>query len=182
MKSIQRLALSASLLVFSTSSLQAAALTSEEYKAGKNRISSDYKFDYAACATMKSNAKDICHIQAKGKKNDAEAALTYANTGKEKDANKLRKVKADSAYSIAKEVCDDRTGNDKDVCRAEAKRNHTDALADNTMIKKVGAAEMKDAEQKQDSSYAVAIEKCDALSGDGKDACVRAAKIQANKL
>jgi hypothetical protein len=181
MNILSRLSVAISLAVVCATSVFAAALTSAEQSAGKNKIASDFKFDNVACTALRANARDICYKQAKGKENDARAELIYAISGTEKDANKMRIVKADSAFAIAKEMCDDRTGNDKDVCRAEAKRTHVDALADNKMIKTVGAAEKKDMDVKRDQDYKVAIEKCDALSGDPKDVCVSAAKLQLNK-
>jgi hypothetical protein len=171
MKTLSRFTLSISLALFSTTGVIAAALTSAEQTAGKNKIVSDYKFDSASCTALRANAREVCYKQAKGKENDAKAELKYAISGAEKDANKMRIVKADSAFAIAKEMCDDRSGNDKDVCRAEAKRTHVDALADNKMIKTVGAAEKKDMDVKRDQDYKVAIEKCDAMSRGGS-ACL----------
>jgi hypothetical protein len=181
MKKLSYLSLVISLALVSSTSVFAAALTNAEQTAGKNRIASDFKFDNLACTVLRANAREVCYKQAKGKENDARAELNYAISGKEKDASKMRVVKADSAFAIAKEMCDDRTGNDKDVCRAEAKRTHVDALADNKMVKTIVAAEKKDMDVKRDQDYKVAVEKCDALSGDAKDACVSAAKLQLNK-
>lgn len=181
MKPIRNIFISASIAVFSVTSAFSASLTNAEHTAGKNKIAADYKFDISSCNALRANARDICNAQAKGRESDAKAELKYAFSGNETDANKMRTVKADSIFAVAKERCDDRTGNDKDVCRAEAKRDHTDALAENKMIKKVGAAETKNADTKRDEDYKVAVEKCDAMSGDAKENCVRVAKLQAKR-
>ena len=43
-------------------------------------------------------------------------------------ARKLEKAKADSAYDIAKEKCEDQTGDAQKVCKADAKAEHERAL------------------------------------------------------
>ena len=163
------------------SSAFAATMTRAEYGTTKDRVSADYKADKSACATMSGNQKDVCQEQAKGKEKVARAELEYNYTGKVSDSNKVAVVKADAAYAVAKEMCDDKGSNAKDVCVAEAKAAHTKALADAKMVKKVGDAKMDAAEDKRDADYKVANEKCDSLAGDAKAACLSAAKQRFNK-
>ena len=97
----------------------------------------------------------------------------------------------------------DRAGNDKDVCLKEAAAVHTAAVADaktrmktvdanKTAVaktekadahanKEIAAARHDAADDKRDAQYAVAKEKCDALSGDAKDVCVKDAKARYGK-
>jgi len=85
---------------------------------------------------------------------------------------------ADADYKAAKEACKARQGNDKDVCMKEAKAAHVRATAD-AKAKRKSAAAMADArDDKMDANYKVAKEKCDAMSGDSKDACIRDAKMK----
>ena len=100
---------------------QAATMTKDAYKSGKDSISSQYKTDKAACDSMSANAKDICREEAKAKEKVARAELEYGYTGKARDGAKVMEVKAKTAYAVAKEKCDDQSGNAKDVCRKEAK-------------------------------------------------------------
>jgi len=160
---------------------QAATMTKADYNADKTRISADYKADKAACAGQAGNAKDICVEQAKAKEKVARAELEYAYTGKSSDRNKVLVTKAESAYAVAKEKCDDQTGNAKDVCVKEAKAVEIKALADAKMGKKIGAAKTDAAEDKRDADYNVAMQKCDGLSGDAKTTCVTAAKSRFGK-
>jgi hypothetical protein len=160
---------------------QAANITKDDYKSGKTRISADYKADKAACSALKANAKDICVEEAKAKEKVARAELEYSYTGKAKDQTKLMEVKAKSAYAVAKEKCDDKAGNDKDVCVKEAKAVETKALADAKMGKEIGEAKKEATEDKRDADYKVAVEKCDAMSGDAKTSCVAAAKAKFGK-
>jgi len=160
---------------------QAANMTKVDYKAGKERISADNKTDKAACASLAANAKDICVEEAKAKKKVAYAELEYAYTGKAGDQNKVQTVKADTVYEVAKERCDDKAGNDKDVCVKEAKAVHVKALADAKVVKEVVTAKKDASADKLDADYKVALEKCDALTGDPKASCIAAAKAKFGK-
>jgi len=176
------------------------AMSKTDYKAAKDQISAKYKDDKASCKSMTGNAKDICMEEAKGRENVAKAELEAKYEPSVNHDRDLRLAKAKAAYDVAKEKCDDQTGNAKDVCRKEAKANYTAAKADAkaaqktadataTAHDKVASANMKAnekaadarrsaAEDKRDAGYAVAKEKCDALSGDAKATCVKNAKAR----
>ena len=151
-----------------------------------------YKSDKAACDALNGNAKDICVEEAKGKekvaKADADAA--YQNTPKAREA--ARTARADAAYEVAKEKCDDLAGNPKDVCIKEAKAAQVRAVADakvdrvaaeeqRTGASKTAAVKQEAAEDKRDADFKVAAEKCDTLSGAAKDTCVRNARARYGK-
>lgn len=178
--SIARIALAAAALLAASVSL-AAPMSKEDYTASKDRIEAEYKADRAACDKYSGNAKDICSEKAKGKEKVALAELEYARSGKPADATKLAITKADATYAVAKDLCDDKSGNAKDVCVSEAKAAHTKALADARMSEKIGDARKDAVQDKNDADYKVAIEKCESLSGDAKTACVSAAKARYNK-
>jgi osmotically-inducible protein OsmY len=85
--------------------------------------------------------------------------------------------KAASEYKSASAKCDARSGNDKDICVAEAKaaraRTESEAIAKyNNSEKGRASARNKVAE----AEYEVAKEKCDARSGAEKDSCMDNAK------
>jgi predicted ThiF/HesA family dinucleotide-utilizing enzyme len=90
-------------------------------------------------------------------------------------------AKAESTYAVAKEKCDDLSGNPKDVCVKEAKAVEVKALADAKMGKKVGEAKVEAVEDKKDANYKVEAEKCDALAGDAKSSCMAAARLKFGK-
>jgi len=172
-----------------------------EYKAAKDQIEAKYKEDKAACKAMTGNAKDICMEEAKGREKVAKAELTNKFEPTAKHAKDVRMAKADATYEVAKEKCDDQTGNAKDVCRKEAKAAHVAAKADAKVAKeaadakadvraggstakakdKVADAKRDAAEDKRDAGYAAAKEKCDAMSGDAKDNCIKQAKAKFGK-
>lgn len=159
----------------------AATITKSDYSAGKDRIKAAYKVDKDACDKSTANAKDICVQQAKGKEKVAMAELQYSYSGKDKDGNKVAVAMADSSYSVAKEMCDDKVGQPKTLCRTEAKATHTKAIADAKLQKKVASATTNAIEDKTDANYKVAVEKCDAMAGEPKASCVNSAKVRFNK-
>ena len=167
--------------VLLASTAQAATMTKAEYSAGKTRLSDVYKTEKKACGAMKANAKDVCIEEAKAREKVARAEHEFAYTGKPADQMKIGVVRAETAYAVAKEKCDDQAGNAKDVCRKEAKAVETKALADAKMMKTVGNARTEASSDVNDANYKVALEKCDAMSGDAKSGCVAAAKARFGK-
>jgi hypothetical protein len=178
--SMLRLSLLAAAL-FAITAVQAETMSKAGYKADKERISAEAKADKTACNSLAGNAKDICVEEAKAKDKVALAELEYAYTGKVGDGNKVLVVKADTAYAVAKERCDDLAGNPKDVCVKEAKAVQVKALADAKLGQDIGAARKDAAADKLDADYKVALEKCGALAGDAKTRCVDSAKLSFGK-
>jgi len=108
----------------------AGAMTKDEYKAQKDKISADYKAAKERCDPLKDNAKDICTVEAKGNEKVAKAELEAQYKPTPKHDEKAKIAKADAAYELAKEKCDDQSGNAKDVCKKDAKAAYTSAKAD----------------------------------------------------
>lgn len=108
----------------------AANMTKEEASAEKARIEADYKADKKACDGMAGNGKDVCVEQAKGKEKVARAELDYKQDGSVRHRDKVVMAKADAEYSVAKEKCDDLSGDQKDVCVKDAKAAKARADAD----------------------------------------------------
>ena len=159
-----------------------AAVTSKtDYDAARAQADSAYKLEADGCKSMTGNAKDICKLQAKGKMNVAKAEAEYAHSGKPADMQKLGKAKAEAAYGVERERCDDMKGTEKDVCVKAAKATRTKAVADLDMKKDVASARTDASDTKRDADYKVAAEKCDAMSGDPKTACMNAAKAKFGK-
>ncbi|MEQ1774162.1 MAG: hypothetical protein ABL891_10320 [Burkholderiales bacterium] len=189
-------------LVFSAA-VMAQNLSKEGYAAGKLDIAATSKSAIAACATLSGNAKDICRAGANGTENVAKADLEAQYKPSNENSYKVRIARADADYSVAKEKCDDRAGNVKDVCVKEAKAAEVTAKADaktwmktaaandraaatstkaNNKASDVSAEARKDAaSDKRDADYAVAKEKCDAFASDAKSNCINEAKARFSK-
>ena len=136
-------------------------------------IAAEHKAAKAACDPMAANAKDICLAQAKGAEKVAMAELTASYQPTTKARYDVRVARADADYA----------GNAKDVCVKEAKAVQTTAKADakTTAGKEIAVARQYASAEKRDADYAVAKEKCDALSGAAKDACIGSAKANFGK-
>jgi len=186
------LCLTAAAPTYAATTTSMGSMSKTDYDAAIKHANEQYKADKAACSGMSGNAKDICMEEAKGKekvaKADAEAA--YRNTAKNRENARL--ARAEATYNVAKERCDDLAGNPKDVCVKEAKaalvKGKADAKVDRVATESRQDAAIKQAdamkaatEDKRDANYKVAIEKCDALAGPAKDACVANAKVQYGK-
>ena len=117
-------------LAITFSAIAEESMTKEAYKSEKGRIELEYTSDKDKCKSLVDNAKDICQAEAKGKEEVAEAELSAKYKPSKKSRYKAHIAKAKADYKIAKEKCDDLTGNPKDVCQKEAKAAMTAAKAD----------------------------------------------------
>jgi hypothetical protein len=117
--------------------VQAQTTTQRQVKnADEDRIEAEYKAARERCDPMTGNAKDICQKEAKGKEKVAKAELDAKQKPSAGNQRKVEEAKAEAAYDVAKERCDDKAGNDKDVCQKDAKAAYERARAD---IKKADA-------------------------------------------
>lgn len=173
------------------------------YKAAREKIEADAHTSKTACASFSGNARDICVLEAKGKEKVARAELEASFKPSAKNRYKALVAKAEADFAVARERCDDLSGNAKDVCRKEAKAAEISAKADAKAQMKTSDAKdlardksdtargeakrktseaRKDADtDKRDAQYEVAKEKCDIYSGSAKENCLNQAKVQFGK-
>jgi hypothetical protein len=169
-----------------------APISKEAYDAALRNAEMQYKSDKDACGSRSGNSKDICMAEASGKekvaKADAEAA--YKNTPKAREDARI--TRAEANHNVAKEKCDDLSGNAKDVCvkeadatlaklKADAKVDRVAADTKEDVAMKEADARRQAAADKRDADYKVAAEKCDALSGSAKSTCISEAKLRYGK-
>jgi hypothetical protein len=102
----------------------------EVYVADKERIEREYKADKQRCDSLSGNAEDICEAEAKGREEVAKAQLEDKYRPSRESQYEVRAAKAKADYRVAKERCDDLSGNVKDVCLQEAKAAQAAAIAD----------------------------------------------------
>ena len=91
---------------------------------------------------------------------------------------KAAKKQAEADYKVAKDKCGALSGNDKDVCMKEAKAHYVHATEDAEAAMKSTKAGAEATEDKMAADYKVAKEKCDAMSGEARKACIADAKAQ----
>lgn len=175
-------------LAFSAGAM-AQNVSKDDYLSVKDKIAADYKLAKASCDSLSGNPNDICMAGAKGNEKVALAELEAGYKPTPENRYQARVVKADAEYELAKERCDDRAGNTKDVCMKEAMSAETAAKADakarmktadaNATANEKSADARKGAtEDKLGAQYKVAKEKCDTYAGNAKDICVNEAKVK----
>src|SRR5688572_5456723 len=96
--------------------LSHANISKAERDAEAKRIDAEYDSAKKRCDGLSGNAKDICMAQAKGARNVGKAELDARQKGTPKAQYDVRVAKADADYEVAKEKCDEYSGNSKDVC------------------------------------------------------------------
>ena len=138
------------------------AMAKSEYKISNDQIAARYKSDASACDSLKANAKDICIQEAKGEQMVATAELEANYKPTAKTRNNVRIAKADAAYAVAKEKCDDAAGNARDVCVKEAKAAYVTAKADAKVAVKTAEVNATAQEKKADANATAQEKKADA--------------------
>ena len=118
---------------------KSAGISGDQYKQEKDRIEADAKAAKESCKSMKDNAKDICEAEAKGKEKLAKKELDYKKNPNDKNAQDVEKMKAEVAYEVAKEKCEDMKGADLAKCKKDAKAEKDRAMTA-AKGKKVAAA------------------------------------------
>ena len=113
----------------SAGAFAADTMSREAYKAEKDRIEAEYKAAKEKCDKLSGNAEDVCQVQAKGSRRVADAELDARNKNTPRAQEDVKKVRADVDYDIAKEKCDDLSGNAKDTCQKDAKAAHARAVS-----------------------------------------------------
>ncbi|MGC4060940.1 MAG: hypothetical protein QM749_08855 [Aquabacterium sp.] len=157
--------------------VQAATGSKADYDAAKATAKQARDVAEAQCKALSGNAKDVCKAKAKVDYVTAESNAEAKYKGTEKAVYNARVDVAKAKYDLAKEECDDKTGNDKSVCRKDAEAAYVAAKADAKASRKTHEAADDAADAKTDAAYDAEKQRCDALSGDAKDACV--AKVKA---
>jgi hypothetical protein len=156
-------ALSAAIALAISASAMGAGISEAQYKSAGQSIAARHTNDQAICESMAGNSKDVCQAEANGRESVAKAQLESSYSESGKSLHEVRLAKANAAYAIANEKCDDAAGNIQDVCRKEAQSVEVAAKAD---------------AEKRAAAYAVAREKCDALGEKAQATCIQEARFR----
>ena len=116
-------------LALSANAFATDTMSRDAYKAEKDKIDASYKAEKERCDALSGNKKDICTAEAKGHRDVAKAELDARNKNTPAAQRDVGLKKADADYEVAKEKCDDLSGNAKDVCVKDAKAAHERARA-----------------------------------------------------
>jgi len=170
----------ASMLVFAYASAEDVAIKAT-YDAALETADADYDVAKAKCDQLSGNPNDICVAAAKRERDTAKARAEAAYRPNVENVVDEMVTDADGEYKVAKQRCDARTGNEKDVCLKEAEAAHVRAVSGAKADGKAAEAQIDAAEDTREASYDVAKERCDTFSGDRKDACVAEARARYGK-
>lgn len=167
---------SAAVLSFSQFTFAATMQSASEHTAALDRASAVSKDARARCEPLKAHEKDMCVVEAKAAEKRAKAAAeaNYKGTIKSKTDSLI--ANADADFMVAKVACDTKAGPEKNVCVKEAQSAQVKRVADAKAHKTSVDAQADAREDTRDAQYKVALAKCDAMSGTGKDTCVNSAK------
>lgn len=190
-------------LTLGASAFAADTMTKAEFKDAKAKIEADYKSASVSCDSLSGNPKKVCSAETKGNKKVALKTLDAKNDPTPRNQQQASDAKAEAAYDLAHQKCQEQTGNAKDVCIKEAKAAQVAAKADakvqmksadatqdanktitkaaNKAGEKVSDARSDAAADKTDAQYKVEKEKCDALAGAAKDNCMTQVKTRFGK-
>jgi hypothetical protein len=152
-----------------------------EYQQARDAAGTGYKHARARCDAITGNPKDVCVADAKAARVQFEesARARYEDTLKAYTRARVRIASAN--YDRDQVRCAGLTGNDKDVCKAQAKATLVTAEADARADQKSIEARNEARDDKLGAAYRVEMEKCDAFAGAAKDQCVAAARTAFNK-
>lgn len=129
----------------------AESMSKNQYETTSKKIDVDYKAARSACDSLSANANDICLAEAKGRSSVAEANLEAVYKPTADNRYKAHVAKADADYAVAEQKCDDKAGNDKDVCMKEAKAINTRLIANAKLEKQSRKANAEANEKSMDA-------------------------------
>jgi hypothetical protein len=163
-------------LMWATHARAAGPEAKASYMQARDAAQAAYKSARAKCDVITGNPKDLCIAEAKAARvrTEEEAEAAYKNTLSGYTKARMHIAAAD--YERDKTRCAALTGNDQDVCMAQAKAARIAAEADAKADRKTIEARTEARADKLTAAYRVALEKCDAFAGAAKDQCVGAAK------
>lgn len=151
------------------------------YQQARDAAGADYKNARARCNAITGNPKDVCVAQAKAERVQAEEAARARYEDTLKAYTRARVRIASANYERDQARCAGLTGNEKDVCKAQAKATRVASEADARADQKSIEARNEARDDKLGAAYRVEMEKCDAFAGAAKDQCVSAARTAFNR-
>ncbi len=107
-------------LAFSVS-VMAQTLPRDGYKAAQKRVTAEFERDKARCAALSGHARAVCLADAWGQARVARAEVEVQYHPSEQADRKLRVVKLEAVYAVAREECGTKEGDAKSACMSEAK-------------------------------------------------------------
>jgi hypothetical protein len=97
------------------------AMPKREYDAARKTIEADYKGLIGGCEPMPGNVREICNVQAKGRERVSTAELEAAYKPSDKARQQVLLAKAEAAYAVARQRCEDKAEQARVACIKDAR-------------------------------------------------------------
>jgi hypothetical protein len=107
--------------IVAMSAAATAAMTRDEYKAGKARIAAEYEAERQKCGERIGNATDVCVALARGMRKASTAELEAAYKPGPRGNYEAANARADAEYGIATKRCGYKEGEERKECLKDAK-------------------------------------------------------------
>ncbi|MES2500219.1 MAG: hypothetical protein V4605_07135 [Pseudomonadota bacterium] len=131
--SVSRLILLTGFVAFNSAAM-AENMSKSQYQRLENNLETRYESAQERCDALKNNAKDICMIEAKGRRDVSKAALKASFEPTLQNEVDVRIAVAEADYAVAVEVCDD--SKDKSLCKQQALEIKDKAIANARAVRK----------------------------------------------
>jgi hypothetical protein len=125
-------------LAFACGPAMGAAMSKQDYQAAKKRIAAEYQTERQKCGVRYGNALDECVARAHAVRDVAKAELEAEYKPGPRTYYDAAIARAKAAYSVAKEVCDEKRGPEKKACMKDAKAAQERAIAEAKAIRAKG--------------------------------------------
>ncbi len=185
--------------------VMAQTMSSWDFQSSMDSIATQYISNKVSCESLSTNASITCMAEARSIEEVAEADLVARSENTIRSHYEALITKAEADHAVAKKMCDDLSGNAKDICQKDAKASEIAAIADakahirtssgGKIMPNEKSAEAKNrAEntssaavpsrrygQEGDSEFSVVKEWCNTLAGGAKGKCLNEANVRVNK-
>ena len=152
-----------------------------QYRESMEGARATYTADARQCRQgndSRGGARAVCLAQAKAeyKKATAEAVAHWRNTAQARTDARI--AAADADHDVARARCKAGSGQAQSACLRLAKEERMAATADARSDLRVTEVRNRDREERKKAYYRAARDKCDALAGAAKEACMTLARAQ----
>lgn len=139
---IDKRALAMMLSVALVLSMSAAAqsMSRDKYDSTSYRITSDFTAEFGACGFFIDNAREICRVEATGRRWVAQAALDAQFKQSAGARYRLQVARIDADYAVARQRCADNSGRERALCTDEARAHDVSARANARIQSKAAEA------------------------------------------
>lgn len=117
------------------------SMSKKEYQAAKKRIEAEYTAERQKCGPRYGNALDECVARAHGTRDVAKAELEAQYKPSPRTNYNAAIARANAAYKVAKEECDEKSGPARKACMKDAKAASERATAEAKAARKASQAE-----------------------------------------